>query len=373
MCMRFTAMLLVVLGCATMHAQSKKSGIKQEGIYAQMTTSKGDITLQLAYDKTPVTVANFIALAEGTHPEADAKFRGKPFYDGIKFHRVIADFMIQGGDPMGNGTGDAGYKFKDEITDLKHSGPGILSMANSGPATNSSQFFITHKETSWLDGKHTVFGRVISGQDVVNKIAQNDIIQSVKIVRNGKAAEKFNAAEVFGDYWKNKEREEQAKREKDLAEKKAAEAKKAAFASVQKPKLDKLRNTATTTPSGLKYQLISQSGQAKPAEGTTVYVFYAGYLPDGSLFDSNIEAVAKETGTFDQNRANQNGYRPFPFTAGQKTGLIPGFIEAIEQMSVGDKLIAFLPPDLGYGAQGAGGIIPPNSEIIFEIELRDSL
>ncbi len=373
MIMRFTAMLLVVLGCVSMHAQSKKSGIKNDGLYAQMKTSKGTIVLQLAYDKTPVTVANFVALAEGTHPVADAKFRGKPFYDGVKFHRVIPDFMIQGGDPLGNGTGDAGYKFKDEITDLKHTGPGILSMANSGPSTNSSQFFITHKETPWLDGKHTVFGHVISGQDVVNKIAQNDIIESVKIVRNGKAAEKFDAAQVFGDYWKNKEREEQVKREKERAEKQAADAKKAAFAAAQKPRLDKLRQTATTTESGLKYQIISKSGQAKPGEGTTVYVFYAGYLPDGSLFDSNIEAVAKETGTFDQNRAHQNGYRPFPFTTGQKTGLIPGFIEAIEQMSVGDKLIAFLPPNLGYGERGAGGVIPPNSEIIFEIELRDSL
>lgn len=183
-----------------------------EGIFANIETSKGTIIIQLEYQKTPITVANFISLAEGTNPYVTIeKLKGKPFYNGLKFHRVIADFMIQGGDPMGNGSGNPGYAFKDEITDLKHDKAGILSMANSGPATNGSQFFITHKETSWLDGKHTVFGKVTQGMDVVNKIAQNDLILKVTITRNGSAAKAFSAPKVFANYYGNKA--EDAKKE----------------------------------------------------------------------------------------------------------------------------------------------------------------
>jgi len=157
-----------------------------DGIYACFTTNKGVIVCNLEYKKTPMTVGNFVGLAEGNFKVGDQSF-SKPFFDGLIFHRVIADFMIQGGDPQGTGMGDPGYKFYDEIDPtLKHSGPGILSMANSGPNTNGSQFFITHKETPWLDGKHTVFGQVVSGQEVVNAIAQNDIMQKVEIIRVGR-------------------------------------------------------------------------------------------------------------------------------------------------------------------------------------------
>lgn len=177
--------------------QSKPSDTESDDhIYAYITTSKGDIKVELAFEVTPLTVANFIALAEGDMPNPYRE-PGQPFYDGLKFHRVIPDFMIQGGDPLGTGSGNPGYSFSDEITYLKHDRPGTLSMANSGPNTNGSQFFITHKPTPWLDGKHTVFGYVIKGQPVVDQIKQNDVIERIKIERMGENAKAFNAPEVF--------------------------------------------------------------------------------------------------------------------------------------------------------------------------------
>jgi len=172
-----------------------------DGLYAEFDTSKGKIICQLEFEKTPLTVANFVGLAEGTknysRDGSAPKAQGKPFYDGLTFHRVIPNFMIQGGDPQGSGRGGPGYKFKDECrADLKHDGPGILSMANAGPGSNGSQFFITHVGTAWLDGKHTVFGRVVEGQDVVNKIAVGDKINSLKIIRIGDKAKAFKGDEA---------------------------------------------------------------------------------------------------------------------------------------------------------------------------------
>ncbi len=342
-----------------------------DGLYAQIETNKGTIIVQLDYEKTPITVANFVTLAEGKNEFiTNENLKDKPFYDGLKFHRVIPEFMIQGGDPLGTGSGDTGYKFKDEITEMKFDKGGVLAMANNGAATNSSQFFITHLETPWLEGKHTIFGHVVEkGMDVVNKIEQGDFMEKVTIIRNGEAAKKFDAVKIFRDYY-TVEAENQKNK---LAIEKAANAKYQAVFDQKVTEFDALKAKATTTPSGLKYVITKKSGGKKPSAGANVYIHYAGYLENGSLFDSSIESVCKTFGKYDQNRAAQNGYQPIPFQAGKKDGLIPGFIEGIEQLSFGDKATIFIPSRLGYGEAGAGGVIPPNTNIIFEIELLEKM
>jgi peptidyl-prolyl cis-trans isomerase A (cyclophilin A) len=401
---KFNILLFICFGMMSATAQTKKtpaakpSGTKftvsekkpakpstDQGIFAEIETAKGKIVIQLEYQKTPITVANFISLAEGTNASVtDEKLKGKPFYDGLKFHRVIADFMIQGGDPQGNGSGGPGYAFKDEfVAELKHNRPGILSMANSGPKTNGSQFFITHKETPWLDGKHTIFGNVITGQDVVNKIAQDDVIGKITIVRKGDEAKKFDATKTFADYMGNKAGDdakeeaiaaENQKKQVELEAQKKSEynAKFGPIIAAKAKYLSDIKATATETASGLKYKITKAGTGKKPAEGTDVYINYAGYLEDGNLFDSSMESVNKECGKYDENRAKQNGYQPFPFSYGKKDGLIPGFLEALSLMSYGDTALVFIPSKLGYGERGAGNVIPPNSNIIFEVEMLET-
>lgn len=370
---------------ATATAVTTKPAVKlplvNEGIFATISTSKGDIVVQLEYIKTPITVANFISLAEGKNAfVADEKLIGKPFYNGLKFHRVIKDFMIQTGDPQGTGSGGSGYAFKDEFTDLKHDKPGILSMANSGPKTNSSQFFITHKETSWLDGKHSVFGHVTQGMDVVNAIVKDDIIKKITITRKGAKAKAFDASKTFSDYYFNKGDEDkkdaliaaEKQRKQDslmAASKKAYMEKFAGVIATKKAYFDATKPTTTVTETGLAYKITQKGTGIKPAAGVTFNFNYAGYFEDGTLFDSSYPEVCKEYGTFNPQRAEQNGYRPFPFEAGKKEGLIPGFIEGLENMSYNDKAIVFIPSKLAYGEKGAGGIIPPNTNIIFELEM----
>jgi peptidyl-prolyl cis-trans isomerase A (cyclophilin A) len=343
---------------ATKAAVTQAEG-PDDGLFAEIQTSKGNILLKLEYQKTPITVANFVSLAEGTNEYVTvADRKGKPYYDGLKFHRVIKNFMIQGGDPLGNGSGNPGYKFKDEIvSDLKHSGPGILSMANAGAGTNGSQFFITHTGTPHLDGKHTVFGKVITGQDVVDLIEQNDVMNKITIIRKGAAAKAFDAPKVFASYFAERDAEQKQ------------------YIAVQKNKqaeLARLKSTATLTPSGLAY-VINKGNGAKPAADANVFIHYAGYLEDGSLFDSSYESVNKAYGKWDQNRAAQNGYVPFPFVYGSNGGLIKGFIEGLSHMSFNDKATFFIPADLGYGANGAPPVIPPNANIIFEVELLEQM
>jgi cyclophilin family peptidyl-prolyl cis-trans isomerase len=357
-----------------------------EGIFAEFETTKGKIVVVLEYKKTPITVANFVSLIEGSNTfVTDEKLKGKPFYNGLKFHRVIKDFMIQGGDPAGNGSGGCGYSFKDEfVPDLKHDKGGILSMANSGPATNSSQFFITHKDTPWLNGKHTIFGHVVSGMDVVNEIVQDDVMLKVTVLRVGAEAKKFDAPKVFSDYYANKAGDD-AKQNAAQAEARAkqaaidAEAKKVydeKYGPVKAAKVAELaviRATATKSETGLEYKIIQKGAGVKPADGANVFIHYAGYLEDGTLFDSSYEEVNKIYGKFDQNRSSQNGYQPFPFQYGKKDGLIPGFIEGLNALSFGDKAVVFIPSKLGYGERGAGNVIPPNANIIFEIELLEGI
>ncbi len=302
-------------------------------IHAKIETTKGDILVNLEFEKTPMTVANFIGLAEGTIKN-DAKPLGTPYFNGIIFHRVIDNFMVQSGDPTGTGRGGPGYKFPDEIhPKLKHSGPGILSMANAGPGTNGSQFFITHVKTDWLDGNHTVFGKVIKGQDIVDSIVQNDSIVNVSIIRNGKKAEEFDAPAVF-----DAKQKEFVKKEQEKAEK-------------FKKEIEKLFPDATTTSSGLKYIILEKGNGEKPKKGNTVSVHYTGYLLNGTKFDSSIDR-------------NQ----PFTFPLGMGR-VIRGWDEGVALLNIGDKAKFIVPPELAYGSRGAGGVIPPDATLIFEVEL----
>lgn len=341
------------------NAQNNQTG---DGLFAKIKTNKGQILLQLDFEKAPVTVANFITLAEGKNTFVKEDLKGKPFFDGLSFHRVIKDFMIQGGDPLGDGSGGTGYKFKDEISDLKHDKLGVLSMANSGPNTNSSQFFITHKATPWLDGRHTVFGHVVEGMDVVNKIEQNDIIKKITIIKKGKEAGKFDANKVFKNYFE-KELESQKKLAESLEKIKA-----------EKIKLfDESRKTGTKTNTGLEFKITEKGTDKKPAAGTTVFVNYAGYLENGLLFDTSKKDVAATYGILDPQRAEMNAYKPIPLEYGVAGNTILGFSEGVGKMSIGDKAVLIIPPYLAYGEKGAGNIIPPNATIIFEIELLENM
>ena len=305
----------------------------QEGIYARFTTSKGQILVQLTHDKTPGTVGNFVALAEG-NLENSAKPQGTPYYDGLKFHRVIADFMIQGGCPLGTGTGDPGYKFDDEfVSELKHDVPGVLSMANAGPGTNGSQFFITHTATPWLDGKHTVFGKVVEGQEVVDAIAQGDVIETLGIERVGDAAQNWNAVEAFRVF-----ENARAKREEEV--KKAAQ-----------EALDKLAAGFDQTDSGLRYKIIQKGSGAQAEKGKSVSVHYEGSLDNGQVFDSSYRRKD-----------------PITFTLGIGQ-VIQGWDEGIALLKEGDKARFVIPSYLGYGERGAGGVIPPNATLVFDVEL----
>lgn len=306
-----------------------------DGMYAKFETAKGDIYCALEFKKTPMTVANFVGLAEGSIKNT-AKAEGVPYYDSLKFHRVIPNFMIQGGCPLGTGTGDPGYKFPDEIDEtLKHTGPGILSMANAGPGTNGSQFFITHVKTEWLDGKHTVFGHVIQGQSVVDSIKGNDVLKHLVILRKGKEAEAFDAAKVFE------------------FEKANAGAKAEAKAKAEKEKMDKVLNetygSAKTTASGLRYIIEKEGEGVAPTATSQVTVHYAGYLLNGNKFDSSYD-------------------RGQPATFGLNQ-VIPGWTEGLQLIKPGGKAKLIIPANLGYGANGYPPVIPPNSWLVFDVEL----
>ena len=303
------------------------------GLFATLSTSKGEIKIELEFEKTPGTVGNFVGLSLGLISNS-IKPLGEAYYNGLKFHRVINDFMIQAGCPFGTGTGDPGYKFDDEFhNELKHDRPGVISMANAGPSTNGSQFFITHVETPWLDNKHTVFGNVIDGMDVVNSISQNDEIISVKINAVGDKAKAFDAAKAFEDF--NKSKADRIKKEKENELK----------------ILKDISKGFSKTSSGLLYKFEKENNSHKPSNGNKVKVHYKGMLLDGTVFDSSF-------------KRNQ----PIEFTLGVGQ-VIKGWDEGISLLGIGDKASFIIPSDLAYGAAGAGGVIPPNATLVFEVEL----
>ena len=343
--MKFYKVLIVVLVLFSA-CKSVKYPDLENGLYADIQTNRGDILIKLHEQEVPMTVANFVSLAEGDNPKMTDSLKGKPYYNSTKFHRVIKDFMIQGGDITGAGSGNAGYRFGDEFPMnekgeliYKHDGPGVLSMANSGKATNSSQFFITHKETPWLDGMHTVFGRVLIGQNIVDVIQKNDYIKKLDIIRVGKIAKKFKAPEVFEHELTNEAKRE-AERNKILEDAK------------RKFQEDKGINKAVETDSGLKV-LKLQTGNGKkvnPAIPTTVH--YTLYLSSGKKIASSLDKG-----------------EPFTFTVDNPDlPLIAGWKEGVKMMKEGDKSIFFIPYYLGYGENGLGPIVG-RSDLIFEIEV----
>lgn len=328
----FLLVLIITAGC-------KMKKYENDGLYGEIKTNKGTIIIKLDFDKVPLTVANFAGLAEGLI-ENNFREKGAPFYDGLIFHRVIKDFMIQGGDPAGNGSGNPGYSFADEFhTDLKHSGPGILSMANAGPDSNGSQFFITHTATPHLDNKHSVFGRVYKGMDIVNLIEQGDKIESIKIVRVGKAAEEFNAAEVF----LKKSSEEREQKEQALKRKTEEEIKL----------IEEKWPARETTGSGLMYVVIEEGEGEKPKKGSIVKAHYTGTFLDGKKFDSSLDRG-----------------KPLEFPVGVGK-VIRGWDEALLDMKKGEKRILIVPSHLAYGKRGSGGVIPPDATLVFQVELVD--
>jgi FKBP-type peptidyl-prolyl cis-trans isomerase len=307
----------------------------ENGIYAKFNTAKGAILVKLTHDLTPGTVGNFVGLAEG-QLENSARPMGKPYYDGLKFHRVIPDFMIQGGCPQGQGTGGPGYNFDDEFhPNLKHDKPGVLSMANAGPGTNGSQFFITHVPTNWLDGKHTVFGHVIEGQDVVDAVEGDDALESIEIIRVGDEAKNWNAIEAFRTF--------EGSRAKRIEEQKR----------MAEEALEKLAAGFQKTESGLRYQIIQKGNGTAAEKGKKVSVHYQGALENGQVFDSSYKRK-----------------QPIEFQLGVGQ-VIEGWDEGIALLQVGDKARFVIPSYLGYGSRGAGGVIPPDATLVFDVELMD--
>lgn len=321
---------MICLGLLVQAFSSPKKEKLEDGIYAEINTAKGSILIKLEHEYTPMTVANFVGLAEGSI-DNDKREKGTPYYDGLNFHRVIADFMIQGGCPMGNGMGSPGYKFRDEFHDsLKHDRAGTLSMANSGPHTNGSQFFITHGPTPHLDGKHSVFGYVVKGQDVVDSVRNGDTIQGISIIRQGKDLQDFMTGENTFETYKQMAAEKENSKFTDLIKEKYPEAKK--------------------TESGLHYIIEAEGEGDSPKPGDLVKVHYKGFFPDGRVFDESYKR-----GT------------PLPFTLG-KGQVIKGWDEGIGLMKKGAKYKLIIPSELGYGDRGIGPI-PPGAILIFDTEL----
>jgi len=333
----FRARLSVALAAAAVSlasCQPKKE--LPEGLYARIRTDRGEILLHLEAEKAPLTVANFVGLAEGT---LDAS-AGKRYYDGLSFHRVIADFMIQGGDPAGNGSGGPGYRFPNEVDPgLNHDGPGVLAMANAGSHTNGSQFYITRKAAPWLDGGYSVFGRVVEGQTVVDSIQQGDRMESVEILRVGDDWASYTADQAL---WNSLFEARTARLREELE---AARAAQVARIDAKWPGLSEGHR-------GLRWKILKEGSGPKLARGDRAKVEYSGMLSDGKTFDAS---------------RLHGGPLELEVGIGQ---VIPGWDLTLLDMKKGERRLVVIPPELAYGPAGAGGgVIPPDAFLVFEMEV----
>ena len=351
-----TKRIIILISLIFVQCNNNFSHLDQ-GLYAQLNTNKGSILMKFTEDKTPNTVANFVSLAEGKNQFVSEEFKNKKFYNGIIFHRVIKDFMIQAGDPTATGSGGPGYRFSDEITDLKHDSPGILSMANAGKNTNGSQFFITHKETPWLDGKHTVFGKVVEGLNVVDSIQQNDTIQSVEIIRIGYDAKNFNASEIFSDYYINLE-----KMNVEIEEKR--EIKRLDNIEL----FNNLKEDVKETSSGLSYVVTKSGNGPKVSSTNKAKAHYAVYFENGNLLDTSILEIAESLFLVNEQKKAAGAYSPIICDISPEAQMISGFKEGLTFLKEGDEAFLFIPYQLAYGEKGVRGI-PPKSNLIFEVKI----
>ncbi|WP_460218791.1 peptidylprolyl isomerase [Psychroserpens sp. MEBiC05023] len=398
-----TLQILMLCLLVTVTACKEEYPELEDGLYAEINTTKGTMIAKLFYDKVPVTVANFVALAEGNHPMMGDEFKGKPFYDSLTFHRVMDKFMIQGGDHTATGGGSPGYKFTADFhPDLNHDEGGVISMANAGGFnTNGSQFFITEVPYPSLNAYdnegnlkpcdqprvscHSVFGELVKGVEVQdsisnvevagrNKPVEDVIITKVNIIRKGSGAKSFNAPKVFESQLPEVEEKisqiQEEKRLKAEQEKKERDAKIAEASAITKPKLDQYTSKTTTLASGLKKYVIKEGNGPKPKAGDSVKVYYEGYFLDGRLFDSDRVDIAKNYGMYNERRAAANAYGPTKMLVSPDARMIPGFKEALASLKVGDKVFFYMPSHLAYGERGNRGI-PPNTDLTFIVELVD--
>lgn len=376
-----TLSLLLLFALFTATACNDKYPDLEDGLYAEIITNHGTMVVKLEYKNVPVTVANFVSLAEGTNTLVDSTYRGKKYFNGLIFHRIIDEFMIQGGDPTGTGMGNPGYKFNDEASaTLKHDRVGTLSMANSGPNTNGSQFFITEKETSFLDGRHTVFGYLVIGEDVLHTLAGVEttkpgdkpvnpvIMEQVNIIRKGNDAKGFDAPNIFKNHFAEAEKAEKERLAKIEDENKKREEKIAAATADILPALETYKGKSKALASGLKVFNITKGTGEKPKQGDQVMLYYEGYFTDGKLFDSNIQSVEEKYGMYNEQKAQRQMYAPMPMKNSPDAQMIPGFTEAVSQMRVGDRSYFYIPSHLAYGERGRG-MIQPNTDLVFIIEM----
>ena len=371
---RLPILIFLLLNIFFVSCQDKHTDL-ENGLFAEFKTTHGTMVAELYYEKTPITVANFVALAEGNHPEVREVFKGKPYYNGIIFHRVMDKFMIQGGDPEATGKGGPGYQFFDEITNLKHDKPGVLSMANSGPATNGSQFFITEAPAPWLDGLHTVFGQLVKGIEIQDSISNvktgagnrpitDVVINELNIIRKGDEAKSFNAPKT----WDNKDKIQEELKIEEERKMKVVLGRMDSLAKLDIIKLEDYQKKSIKQKSGVKIYVIKQGRGIKPKEGKMVKLYADGYLTNGVLFWSNNKQINEIHGQYDAEKEGRGFYDPIEIELSPNMQLIPGFKEAVYTMNVGDIIYCYIPSHLAYGSESRG-LIRPNSDLSFIIHM----